>query len=792
MPRLTQEQRDARKINISVDKFGTDELILPTYYALQTKRGWKLVNPLTQERHISTRYGGMTPFKISRRPVKNAVFLDFDDEPIPLNKFVKKDREKLLAMVEKIDDEKDIAPQNRSIVGFKNASRGRPEKLQKNIIWNREHKDDENDADSDDDGYEGGMDWDMGEVENEVVKRARGRPKGTTKFNSAEAKERKRTQTIASNKKKALERETEEQRERRLRKESKAPQADKLQAKIEQLQKKSATKIKKEMVTLGKKTTAIDKKIATERRKKNPNENRIRELMGDRDEIEDESATRTDDPEWTLESDIEELEDELGELMSGGMLPKNDIDFEDMDWGSFTKQKNAYDSKLSLEEFADLVLSEDPPKKFTEKTKDRARFYLNVILKKGSGVDIEGGKIHFGKKRFKKLGKKIRKVTRNTVDTIGRTTVQVGKEIDERFKTATSSQGRTDFPPAMRKIMSQLGEETITSIDVKRTPVAKVLTGALSVFSLGKFGKRMKRSYDDLFHLYLIIGLSNGKSVSLEKEAVITMTTKTGSRGKTEESNPVSPIPSNMTLTSLLDKTRELMGTKKFFGYSAKSNNCQDFLVAIFKSNDIGDPQDISFIKQDTASLFKNLPSLRKLSNTLTTIGARADVLIKGKGSKILSQHSNITMSDSDSDSDCDECPKCEGTGLLKKIRKSVKKEAKSIKKQGEDHFNKQVSLGKKEVSRRANEAVDKTLKSGLKKGHSALHKLDRNIEEVYGSGCCMGSSGQGLKSMAKKATKRAVSGGQRDWIDLVKKCQKDEGCSYKEAMSIASALRKK
>ena len=50
MPRLTQQQRDERKINISVDKFGTDELIIPTYYALQTTRGWKLVNPLTQER----------------------------------------------------------------------------------------------------------------------------------------------------------------------------------------------------------------------------------------------------------------------------------------------------------------------------------------------------------------------------------------------------------------------------------------------------------------------------------------------------------------------------------------------------------------------------------------------------------------------------------------------------------------------------------------------------------------------------------------------------------------------
>ena len=265
---------------------------------------------------------------------------------------------------------------------------------------------------------------------------------------------------------------------------------------------------------------------------------------------------------------------DLGELKTSEHRKDDDIDFEDMNWGSFTKQKNAHNPKLSLEQFADLVLSEDPPKKFTEKTKDRARFYLNVILK---GNGIEGGKIHFGKniKKFgKKIGKTTRntskivgKTTRNTVDTIGRNTVKIGKDIDDRFKTAFSSQGRTDFPPAMRTILSQLGEETIQSIDIKRTPVEKVLTGALSFFSLGKFGKRLKRSYDDLFHLYLIIVLSNGKSVSLEKEAVITMTTKTGSRGKTEESNPVNPIPPNMSLNSLLDETRERMDD------SYKTNN---------------------------------------------------------------------------------------------------------------------------------------------------------------------------------------------------------------------------
>jgi hypothetical protein len=58
----------------------------------------------------------------------------------------------------------------------------------------------------------------------------------------------------------------------------------------------------------------------------------------------------------------------------------NEVAFEDMKWGSFTKQKNAFNSKLTLKQFADIVLK--PNSTFRDKTKDRARFYLNVILKK--------------------------------------------------------------------------------------------------------------------------------------------------------------------------------------------------------------------------------------------------------------------------------------------------------------------------------------------------------------------------------------------------------------------------
>jgi hypothetical protein len=81
----------------------------------------------------------------------------------------------------------------------------------------------------------------------------------------------------------------------------------------------------------------------------------------------------------------------------------------------------------------------------------------------------------------------------------------------------------------------------------------------------------------------------------------------------------------------MMNKTKQRMG-QRFYKYDASSNNCQDFIVSILKANGIGDEQDISFVKQNTEFLFKNLPYLRKISNTVTTIGSRVDVAKNGAG----------------------------------------------------------------------------------------------------------------------------------------------------------------
>jgi hypothetical protein len=68
-----------------------------------------------------------------------------------------------------------------------------------------------------------------------------------------------------------------------------------------------------------------------------------------------------------------------------GSRKSNDtINFGELKWGSFTKQFKAYNREggnaKNLREFAKIVLN--PNGNFAEKTKNRARFYLNVIDKK--------------------------------------------------------------------------------------------------------------------------------------------------------------------------------------------------------------------------------------------------------------------------------------------------------------------------------------------------------------------------------------------------------------------------
>lgn len=184
--------------------------------------------------------------------------------------------------------------------------------------------------------------------------------------------------------------------------------------------------------------------------------------------------------------------------------------------------------------------------------------------------------------------------------------------------------GRNDYPVRVLNLLKTYGDIPIVDLSLKRTPVSQLLTTVLSTLSKD-FKKRLQNSeYDKLFHLYLEITLVSGKKLVVEKNEVINM--MISSKRPEEEIRPITKMPKNLTINILMNNTHKSMGAN-FFTYSANNNNCQDFIVSMLRANKIGNASDISFVKQDTKFLFKNLPYLRKFSNTVTTTGARIDSL---------------------------------------------------------------------------------------------------------------------------------------------------------------------
>jgi hypothetical protein len=179
---------------------------------------------------------------------------------------------------------------------------------------------------------------------------------------------------------------------------------------------------------------------------------------------------------------------------------------------------------------------------------------------------------------------------------------------------------RAGISPSVDAFLQAHGNENITQFTISRTVLNPLLTGAIGVISPSF---RKKTQDEKLYHLQVLIRTTR-TSLSLEKNARITISHYQKRNGSEDMS--VS-IPPGLTLNLLLERTRNEMGSK-FLTYSARDNNCQDLILYMLKSNNLATPPNILFVKQSTQHLFT--PELRKISNTITDIAGKADILIQG------------------------------------------------------------------------------------------------------------------------------------------------------------------
>lgn len=186
----------------------------------------------------------------------------------------------------------------------------------------------------------------------------------------------------------------------------------------------------------------------------------------------------------------------------------------------------------------------------------------------------------------------------------------------------------TTNPPAVRKILSQIGNEKIENLQLVRTPLSKISRFLLNIASFGQLESKLKETnIDDLFHLSLFI---NGKYV-LEKNEVIKLT-RNPNEVKDNSQTLVVPVSSNITINELIENTQKQMG-QNYGTYDAKTNNCSIFISNVLSANGLSTDNAETFLNQKTIELFEKFPSISsKLVKFVTDIGAAVDRQIYGEG----------------------------------------------------------------------------------------------------------------------------------------------------------------
>lgn len=190
------------------------------------------------------------------------------------------------------------------------------------------------------------------------------------------------------------------------------------------------------------------------------------------------------------------------------------------------------------------------------------------------------------------------------------------------------------YPPRMRKLLSEVGNEGIHSLLVVRTPLSKFVTTLLNTISLGAYDKAVRESsYEKMFHLSMLL---NGDYI-LEKNGVVSFTRGDPIRKGSERSD-VTNVPlagKEITIQQAIDATREKLGNERFSNYRATSWNCQDFLLGFLDANGLSSDSLRQFIYQNPKEIFSRMPQFaQKIGQTLTDTDAVVNRIVEGEGAR--------------------------------------------------------------------------------------------------------------------------------------------------------------
>jgi hypothetical protein len=220
-----------------------------------------------------------------------------------------------------------------------------------------------------------------------------------------------------------------------------------------------------------------------------------------------------------------------------------------------------------------------------------------------------------------------------------------------------------NIPPNVVKALEQIGNKQISTARCGRTPVNSIVQGTLRTIA--------NVPYDNLFHLFLELNVEGEKWI-IEKIERITLVKE--DRSQKQGAEFTASFPVNKTVNELFINTQKFMGNR-FLPYQSNSNNCQVFIMGVLQGNGLSNQELTNFVKQDTRSIFKNSPYLRKFANTLTDLGGYFNAAFQGGKLKI--GGNNVTTSD-DIDKMCSNIRNYRGCFTVDELKKSLDSDSES------------------------------------------------------------------------------------------------------------------
>ena len=171
-------------------------------------------------------------------------------------------------------------------------------------------------------------------------------------------------------------------------------------------------------------------------------------------------------------------------------------------------------------------------------------------------------------------------------------------------------------PNTVNSFMKKKGDMKMTTLNICREPIDSKIKKIANKLSRGQIQKTVeKNSYDDVFHLYLMMTFENGEVFSLEKNDIVVISDDHINR--TGECKAVDVSQKNLTFNEVM-KSAENKHGKNFYRYDSKFFNCQNFLLNF--TNEVGVNNFDDFIYQDFSEAISE--PLRNASGFATDVKA--------------------------------------------------------------------------------------------------------------------------------------------------------------------------